>query len=70
MRFAELMFYAEAEGLLPTRAGKINAVIRDIKDFPSPTIDFMQFKTILSRYDLNYDDLTDLEKRYINAKIS
>lgn len=70
MKFAELMFYAEAEGLLPTRAGKINAVIRDIKNFPSPTIDFMQFKTILSQYDLNYDDLTDLEKRYINAKIS
>ncbi len=69
MKFAEMMFYAEAEGLLPTRAGKINAVIAAIKNYPSPEIDFLNFEKILNNYGLTYKDLTDREIRYINASI-
>lgn len=67
--FPEMMFYAEAEGLLPTRAGKINAVIRDIKEYPAPEIEFSEFKKILRKYGLQYEELTDREIRYINASI-
>lgn len=69
MKFAEMMFYAEAEGLLPTRAGKINAVIAAIKNYPFPEIDFLNFEKILNNYGLTYKDLTDREIRYINASI-
>lgn len=67
--FPELCFYAEAEGLLPTHEGKINAVINDIKDYPNPTIEFREFEMILKKYGLNYERLTDQEINYINASI-
>jgi len=69
MKFPELFFYAEAEGLLPTRAGKINAVINDIKNYPGSEIEFSEFKSILNHYGLRYEDLTDREIRHINASI-
>lgn len=69
MTFAQTMFMAEAEGLLPTRAGKINAIINDIKKYPCSTIGFKEFELILERYGLCYDKLTDREIRYINASI-
>lgn len=69
MDFFETMFYAEAEGLLPTRAGKINAVIKEIKNYPYSVIDKAHFETILSQYDLKYEDLSEKEIRYINASI-
>jgi len=67
--FPELCFYAEAEGLLPTREGKINAVINEVKNYPMPTIDQIHFERILNRYGLNINDLSDKELRYINASI-
>lgn len=69
MTFAETMYYAEAEGLLPTRAGKINAVINTVKEYPSPEIEFSEFEKILESYGLRYNDLSDREIRYINASI-
>lgn len=69
MTFAEMMFYAEAEGLLPTRAGNINAVIAVIKKYPRPEIEFSEFESILSHYSLRYDDLSERELRYIEASI-
>lgn len=67
MKFSELMFYAEAEGLLPTRAGKINAVIKDINNIPyGCEIDLEQ---ILNKYGLCSSELSDREIRYINASI-
>lgn len=67
MKFSELMFYAEAEGLLPTRAGKINAVIKDINNIPyGYEIDLEQ---ILNKYGLCSSELSDREIRYINASI-
>ncbi len=69
MKFAEMMFYAEAEGLLPTRAGKINAIINAIKEYPGSEIEFSEFEKILEDYGLKYNDLSDREIRYINASI-
>ena len=69
LTFPEMMFYAEAEGLLPTRAGRINAAINDIKNYPAPTIEFSEFNEILEKHDLHYNQLTDREIRYINASI-
>ena len=69
MTFPEMMFYAEAEGLLPTRAGKINAIVNDIKQYPAPEIDFPTFEMILNNYGLSYNNLTTAERRYIDAAI-
>ena len=68
--FPEMMFYAEAEGLLPTRAGRINAVINDIKKDPRPVIEFSDFEKILENHGFEYNDLSEREIRYINASIS
>ena len=70
MTFSETMFYAEAEGLLPTRAGKINAVINAIKNYPHATIEFFEFNQLLKEYGLAYEDLSEREIRYINASIA
>ena len=67
--FPEMMFYAEAEGLLPTRAGKINAVIADIKNYPTPSITHTEFKNILNHYELKYEDLSERELRYLEASV-
>ena len=69
MTFAQTMFMAEAEGLLPTREGKINAVINEVKNYPMPIIDQIHFERILNCYGLNINDLSDKELRYINASI-
>ena len=70
MTFFETLYYAECEGLLPTRAGKINAVIRIIKGYPGSSIDMNEFEKILNDYGLSYNDLSEREIRYINAKIA
>ena len=70
MTFPEVMFYAEAEGLLPTRAGKINAVINAVKKYPRPEIEFSEFEKILEKHGLHYKNLSEKEIRYINASIS
>ncbi len=69
MIFPELLFYAEAEGLLPTRAGKINAIINEIKNYPAPVIDQTHFERILNCYGLSINDLSNREINYINASI-
>lgn len=69
MELAEMFYYAEAEGKLPTRAGKINAVIRDIKNYPASTIEMNEFEEILNRYGLTFKMLTDREIQRINSSI-
>ena len=69
MKFAEMMFYAEAEGLLPTRQGRINAVIKDVKEYPGSSIEFTEFERILRNHGLCYAELTDRELRYIRASV-
>ena len=39
MNFPELFYMAEAAGELPTRTGRLNAVIKDIKNVPTPTVE-------------------------------
>lgn len=68
--FPELMFYAEAEGYLPTRQGKINKVIREIRDFPAPEIDISDVERLLNKEGLSYKTLTAREKRQIERGIS
>lgn len=65
MDFAEMMFYAEAEGLLPTRAGKLNKTIRDVKADPRPEISLIELKQILNENGLDFDDLSQREKAYL-----
>ena len=62
-------YMAEAEGLLPTRAGAINAVINAVKKYPRPEIEFSEFEKILESYGLRYEELSEREIRYINASI-
>ena len=69
MTFIETMFYAETEGFLPTRAGKINAVINAVKRYPRPEIEFSEFEKILETYGLKYNSLSDREIQYINTSI-
>lgn len=64
-----IYFMAEAEGLLPTRAGRINAIIQDIKDQPHTRITEAQFCEIVERNGIKYSTLTDREIRYIQASI-
>ncbi len=70
MTFMETMFYAEASGFLPTRAGKINAVINAVKRYPRPEIEFSEFEKILKTYGLKYNNLSDREIQYINSSIN
>lgn len=65
MDFAEMMFYAEAEGLLPTRLGKLNKTIRDVKADPRPEISLIELKQILNENGLDFDDLSQSEKAYL-----
>lgn len=69
MNFSELMFYAEANGLLPTRAGKIEAVINEMKKNYYSIMDFPVFNQILEKNGLSYDQLTDKEIQYITVKL-
>lgn len=69
MTFPEMMFYAEAEGLLPTRLGCLNAVINDIKELPYNEIEFSEFKEILRNNGLSFENLSLKEINYINENI-
>lgn len=69
MDFAESMFMAEAEGYLPTRTGKINAIVKAIKNYPSPVIDQSVFESIVNHYGINPQSLTRRELNYINSAI-
>lgn len=69
MDMSYCFYMAESEGLLPTRAGKINAVIKDVKAYPSPTIDLPIFKKILNKHGLKYENLSKREINYINSMI-
>ena len=69
INFPETMFYAESEGILPTRLGKLNAIIKDIKNYPEPTIDETAFIYITNKHGIDYKELTQKEFNYILASI-
>lgn len=64
--FPEMMFYAEAEGLLPTRTGKINAIINWLKSQSGDKILALDFYNLCDDYDLN--DLSAKEQKYIESE--
>ena len=64
-----VFFMAESEGLLPTRAGKINAIVKNIKAYPAPSIDIYTFYSIVRENGIDPDSLTPKEMRYINSAI-
>ena len=67
MTFPEMMFYAEEEGLLPTHTGKLNAVIREVKEYPGEVIPQDAYEAILNKYGMSFDTLTIDDIKYINA---
>ena len=71
MNFAEMMFYAEEEGLLPTRRGKLNAAISDINYLLGKgySLDLEDYKEILYRNGIDYDTLSESEFKYFTRKI-
>lgn len=69
MEFAEMMFYAEVEGLLPTRTGRINAIIKNIKNYPAPYIDESTFETIVKYCGIDPISLTQRELKRIESAI-
>lgn len=69
IKFPELMYYAECEGILPTRIGKINAIIKDIKAYPEPSIDEKTFIDICNSHGIDYKDFSINEFKYILASI-
>lgn len=69
MNFPELMFYAESEGFLPTRFGKINSIIKDINDCPESAINKETFIEICNKNEIDYTTLNRKELNYILSKI-
>ncbi len=69
MNFAELAFYAEAEGLLPTRVGKINALIKKVKAYPFSTIEKDDFDAVAASVGIDPSSLSAREWRYIENAI-
>lgn len=69
MEFPEVMFYAEAEGLLPTKTGKINAAIKKLIADPRPEINTEEFEEILNECGLSLSVLSDRDIAYIIKKV-
>ena len=67
---AEMLFYAESEGLLPTRLGRINSVILDIKDAAKYNLAASNLEFILRQNGFySFDELTEKEIDYINRNL-
>lgn len=67
---AEMLFYAESEGLLPTRLGRINSVILDIKDAAKYNLAASNLEFILRENGFySLDELTEKEIDYINRNL-
>lgn len=66
MTFPEMMFYAEEEGLLPSHRGKLNAVIKEVEEYPGVQIPQDAYEAILNKYGLSFSTLTIDDIKYIN----
>lgn len=69
MDFTETMFYAEMEGVLPTRFGKINKVISLIKKESSESIDEEHFNNLCFKVGLDPNSISFNEMNYILKSI-
>lgn len=70
IEFPEMLYYMECEGDMPTRTGRINAVIKEIKSTPPHHISEDEFEQILNNHDLSYEELTDRELLFIVESIN
>ena len=69
MDMSYCFYMAETEGLLPTRTGKINKLIKKVIEYPSDTIDGFAFETIANSCGIDPETLTGREWKYINSAI-
>jgi hypothetical protein len=68
--FPEMLYYMECEGDMPTRTGRINAVIKEIKSTPPHHISEDEFEQVLNNHDLSYEELTYRELLFIIESIN
>lgn len=68
--FPEMLYYMECEGDIPTRTGRINAVIKEIRNTPPHYISDDEFEQILNNHDLSYEELTNRELLFIVQSIN
>lgn len=68
--FPEMLYYMECEGDMPTKTGRINAVIKEIKSTPPHHISEDEFEQILNNHDLSYEELTDRDLLFIVQNIN
>ena len=68
--FPEILYYMECEGDIPTRMGRINAVIKEIKSTPPHHISEDEFEQVLNNHDLSYEELTYRELSFIIESIN
>lgn len=68
--FPEMLYYMECEGDMPTRTGRINAVIKEIKSTPPHHISEDEFEQILNNHGFSYEELTYEELLFIVQSIN
>ena len=68
--FPEMLYYMECEGDIPTRTGRINAVIKEIRSTPPHHISDDEFEQVLNNYGLTYEELTNRELLFIVQSIN
>lgn len=77
IEFPEMLYYMECEGDMPTRTGRINAVIKEIRNTPPHHISDDEFEQILNNhgfsyfnYHLPYEEITNRELLFIIESIN
>ena len=68
--FPEMLYYMECEGDMPTRTGRINAVIKEIKSTPPHHISENEFEQVLNNHGFSYEELTYRELLFIVESIN
>lgn len=68
--FPEMLYYMECEGDIPTRTGRINAVIKEIRNTPPHHISDDEFEQVLNNHGLSYEELTYRELLFIVESIN
>mgnify|MGYP007092200351 CR=1 FL=1 len=70
IEFPEMLYYMECEGDIPTRTGRINAVIKEIRSTPPHHISDDEFEQVLNNHGLSYEELTNRELLFIVQSIN
>ena len=70
IEFPEMLYYMECEGDIPTRTGRINAVIKEIRSTPPHHISDDEFEQVLNNHGLTYEELTNRELLFIVQSIN